>query len=125
MRAHTDPLRFDSVILRRKFAHIYPIDTLAKLIYSFEQFGVELSGHHEKRGNTMPCTRSVRRLLAAFAILSVFASIAFAQSTISGQVRDTSGAVMSGVVVEAASPALIERARSVTTNSEGRYAIVD
>jgi len=73
----------------------------------------------------MPCTKSVRRFLAAFAILIVFAAIASAQSTISGQVRDTSGAVISGVSVEATSPALIERARTVTTNGEGRYAIVD
>ncbi len=73
----------------------------------------------------MPCTKSVRHLLAAFAILVVFGSIASAQSTISGQVRDTSGAVMSGVTVEAASAALIERSRTVTTNGEGRYAIVD
>ncbi|HYL34313.1 MAG TPA: TonB-dependent receptor, partial [Bryobacteraceae bacterium] len=51
--------------------------------------------------------------------------VAFAQSTISGQVRDSSGAVMAGVTVEAASPALIERSRTVTTDGEGRYAVVD
>jgi hypothetical protein len=73
----------------------------------------------------MPSTRSVRHLLAAFSILALFASIASAQSTISGQVRDSSGAVMAGVTVEAASDALIERARTVTTNGDGRYAIVD
>ena len=39
-----------------------------------------------------------------------------AQSTISGQAKDSSGAVMSGVSVEAASPALIERSRAVITN---------
>ena len=51
--------------------------------------------------------------------------MAFGQSAISGQVRDTSGAVMVGVKVEAASPALIEGSRAVVTNGEGRYAIVD
>jgi hypothetical protein len=46
-------------------------------------------------------------------------------SGISGLVRDTSGAVLPGVTVEAASPALIEKVRIVVTDSEGRYTIVD
>src|SRR5581483_5661884 len=45
--------------------------------------------------------------------------------TISGVVRDTSGAVIANAAVEASSDVLIERTRTVTTNSEGRYAIVD
>src|SRR6516165_9006872 len=44
---------------------------------------------------------------------------------ISGVVRDASNAVMPGVTVEAASPALIERVRTVVTDGEGRYSIVD
>src|SRR5919201_6439864 len=44
---------------------------------------------------------------------------------IAGVVRDTSGAVMPGVTVEAASPALIEQVRSVITDSQGLYRIVD
>src|SRR5437899_3935592 len=59
------------------------------------------------------------------AMVALFASLASAQSTISGQVRDTSGAVMAGVQVEAASAALIERSRTETTNENGRYTIVD
>jgi hypothetical protein len=51
---------------------------------------------------------------------------AYAQSSgIAGVVRDSSGAVLPGVTVEAASPALIERARVVVTDSQGRYNIVD
>jgi Carboxypeptidase regulatory-like domain len=50
---------------------------------------------------------------------------AFAQSAISGSVRDTSGAVMPGVAVEAASPALIEKVRTAYTDEQGRYTIVD
>ena len=46
-------------------------------------------------------------------------------SGIAGVVKDASGAVLPGVTVEAASPALIERVRSVVTDSEGRYNIVD
>src|SRR3989441_12100545 len=46
-------------------------------------------------------------------------------SGIAGLVRDTSGAVLPGVTVEAASPALIEKVRTVVTDSEGRHNIVD
>ena len=40
---------------------------------------------------------------------------------IAGVVRDPSGAVMPGVTVEASSPALIEKVRSVTTDTQGLY----
>ena len=48
-----------------------------------------------------------------------------ANGTIAGVVKDASGAVMPGVTVEAASPALIERVRSVVTDGQGQYRIVD
>src|SRR5216117_3982250 len=48
-----------------------------------------------------------------------------AQSAITGLVRDSSGGVLPGVSVEASSPALIERVRTVVTDTQGRYAIVD
>jgi hypothetical protein len=49
-----------------------------------------------------------------------------AQNTgIGGVVKDTSGAVMPGVTVEASSPALIEKIRSVVTDAQGPYSIVD
>ena len=48
-----------------------------------------------------------------------------AQSTIAGVVRDTSGAVMPGVTVEASSDVLIEKTRSAVTDGEGTYRIVD
>src|SRR6266850_1547920 len=46
-------------------------------------------------------------------------------SGIAGIVRDTSGAVLPGVTVEAASPVLIEKTRTAVTDGEGRYNIVD
>src|SRR5262245_9923884 len=50
----------------------------------------------------------------------------FAQATgIAGVVKDTSGAVLPGVTVEAASDALIERVRTVTSDSQGQYKILD
>jgi len=52
--------------------------------------------------------------------------LAFAQSSsISGVVRDSSGAVLPGVTVEAASPALIEQSRTAITDAQGRYNIVE
>jgi hypothetical protein len=51
--------------------------------------------------------------------------VAWAQSGIAGVVRDTSGAVLPGVTVEAASPALIEKARTVVTDDVGQYKIID
>ena len=64
-------------------------------------------------------------LIIAGALIALWPSAARAQSAIAGVVRDTSGAVLPGVTVEAASPALIEKTRAVTTDSEGRYNIVD
>src|SRR5712692_2683226 len=64
-------------------------------------------------------------LFSPLVVLVVVPSLASAQSTISGVVRDTSRAVMPGVTVEAASEALIERSRTVVTNGDGRYTIVD
>src|SRR5215831_18299145 len=64
-------------------------------------------------------------MFAGLGVVTASAPIALAQSTISGVVRDMSGAVMSGVSVEAASDALIERSRAVVTAGDGRYTIVD
>src|SRR5215470_4295678 len=69
--------------------------------------------------------RSVRvRLAVALAALLLPASV-YAQSSLAGVARDTSGAVLPGVTVEASSPALIEKVRSVVTDSAGQYKIVD
>jgi hypothetical protein len=52
-------------------------------------------------------------------------AIVFAQSAITGQVKDATGLVLPGVTIEASSPALIERTRSATTDGQGVYRIVD
>jgi len=46
-------------------------------------------------------------------------------SGLAGVVRDISGAVLPGVTVEAASPALIEKVRTVVTDAAGQYKIVN
>jgi hypothetical protein len=53
----------------------------------------------------------------------VVPTAAYAQASITGVVKDTSGAVLPGVTVEASSPALIEKARSVLTDGTGQYRI--
>src|SRR5689334_11404867 len=49
----------------------------------------------------------------------------FAQASITGVVRDSSGAVLPGVTVEAASPVLIEKTKSAVSDGAGQYRIVD
>ena len=62
----------------------------------------------------------------AIACLAVGQGVAFAQNgAIAGVVRDTSGGVMPGVTVEASSPALIEKVRTVVADADGRYNIID
>lgn len=59
------------------------------------------------------------------ACLAVMSGTAMAQSAIQGVVKDTSGAVLPGVTVEAASEALIEKVKSVITDGNGNYRIID
>jgi hypothetical protein len=49
----------------------------------------------------------------------------FAQASIAGAVRDTSGAFLPGVTVEVTSDALIEKVRAAATDGTGQYRIVD
>ena len=60
-----------------------------------------------------------------WALVLLCPSAVFAQASIAGVVRDTSQAVLPGVTVEAASPALIEKVRAVVTDGSGQFRIVD
>jgi hypothetical protein len=67
-------------------------------------------------------------LLVTVGCLTLLPTAAWAQQatgTIAGVVRDTTGAVMPGVTVEAASPALIEKIRTAVTDEQGQYKIVN
>src|SRR5438105_6582306 len=73
---------------------------------------------------------SARRLVVCVATVAslVLPAVVYgqtSQSALAGVVKDTTGAVLPGVTVEAASPALIERVRSVTTDTSGLYRIVE
>jgi hypothetical protein len=66
-----------------------------------------------------------RIVMMAAVVLGCLAlpATARAQSAFAGVVKDATGAVLPGVTVEAASPALIEKVRSVTTDAQGLYRI--
>ena len=73
----------------------------------------------------------MRRVVLCLAVLGAAVlfvprtGVAQDRAAIAGVVRDTSGAVMPGVLVEASSPALIEKTRSAVTDNAGQYKIVD
>src|SRR5687767_14734748 len=69
--------------------------------------------------------RRITRTLTAFAGVMLLSSIAYAQSAIVGVVKDSSGAAMPGVTVEAASDVLIEKVKSTVSDGDGAYRIAD
>jgi hypothetical protein len=69
--------------------------------------------------------RAVKKALGILACLVLLPTLAFAQASITGVVKDTSGAVLPGVTVEASSPALIEKTRTAVSDGTGQYRIVD
>ena len=69
------------------------------------------------------------RVFAKFGVILLagvlLPSTVYAQASLLGVVRDTSGGVLPGVTVEAASPVLIEKVRTAVTDGNGRYQIID
>ena len=65
------------------------------------------------------------RCLAVMALMALMPSLAHAQSSITGTIRDASGAVLPGVTVEAASPVLIEKVRSTVSDGTGGYRLTE
>ena len=62
---------------------------------------------------------AVRASLTTLTFLGLLPALSFAQTGIvAGVVKDTSGAVMPGVTVEAASPALIEKVRTAVPTAK-------
>jgi carboxypeptidase family protein len=71
-------------------------------------------------------TRSAKFVLVfGFVLLPIVGQAQSVSGSIAGVVKDTTGAIMPGVTVEAASPALIEKVRTVVTDADGQYKIVD
>ncbi|PYR31972.1 MAG: hypothetical protein DMF92_03710, partial [Acidobacteria bacterium] len=63
--------------------------------------------------------------VSLFTWLALLPTLAFAQASITGTVKDPSGAVLPGVTVEATSDVLIEKVRLATTDPTGQYRIVN
>ena len=64
-------------------------------------------------------------VLSAVSVLLLLPSAAYPQAAMTGVVKDASGGVLPGVTVEAASPVLIEKVRSVNSDDTGQYRIVN
>ena len=69
--------------------------------------------------------RVLKSALLVLVAALLLPSVAAAQGTLTGTVRDGSGAVLPGVTVEAASPALTEKVRTVVTDGAGQYRIIE
>ncbi len=69
--------------------------------------------------------RLANRTIVALLCMLLAPAAARAQSGIAGVVKDTSGGVIPGVTVEASSPVLIEKVRTVVTDDHGQYKILD
>jgi hypothetical protein len=69
--------------------------------------------------------KAVITFAVAILVAVLAPSPALAQASITGAVKDGSGAVLPGVTVEATSPALIEKVRSAVTDGSGQYRIED
>src|SRR5215470_10341419 len=68
--------------------------------------------------------RCVKAIVVLVSLLAIpCAALAQQTASIVGTAKDASGAVLPGVVVEASSPVLIEKTRSVVTGGTGQYAI--
>ncbi len=69
--------------------------------------------------------RPLIRRFTFVALVFLAPSLAHAQASITGVVKDASGAVLPGVTVEASSPVLIEKVRTAVTDGSGQYRIID
>src|SRR6185436_13532459 len=81
-----------------------------------------------KGGRSMRGVVRLLVLMMAAAAAALSPSAASAQgvlASVTGVVKDTSGAVLPGVTVEVSSPVLIEKTRSAVTDGSGQYRIVD
>ena len=68
--------------------------------------------------------RGLRRTLLVLAVALAPVPV-YAQASITGTVKDNTGAVLPGVTVEASSDVLIEKVRTAITDGSGRFQLVD
>jgi hypothetical protein len=63
-------------------------------------------------------------VLVSLALLPAVVNAQESTATLTGVVKDASGAVLPGVTIEAASPELIEKVRTVVTDGTGQYRVI-
>src|SRR5262245_35991965 len=98
----------------------------ARPLAAAESHRRQRAGRREsERKGEVRVMRVIVRIMPVVALAVLVPTIAFAQASITGTVKDTSGAVLPGVTVEAASPVLIEKVRTVVSDDSGQYRIVD
>src|SRR6266567_8194185 len=86
------------------------------------------AGSIRRFGGCMAHARALGIFLVAFVVVLLSLPVAHAQTQnagIAGAVRNGDGTPVAAVIVEAASPALIERVRTVTTDAQGQFKITD
>src|SRR5215510_9837079 len=85
------------------------------------RFAIQAFGQSDKARTRLKFIRAILVLVT----LLIIPAMAHAQAAASivGAVRDSSGAVLPGVTIEASSPVLIEKTRSAVSNESGRYSI--
>src|SRR5688572_2907144 len=95
--------------------------------YRKHRIDAPVGGAKEQVMDRMPSIVKPVFLICVAATMLLATSSAWAQvaASIGGTVKDTSGAVLPGVTVEAASPALIEKSRSAVTDAQGNYKFVE
>src|SRR5262249_60197395 len=118
-----DPIPWSGAVNRSSNAELF-LDTPLSVVYNLlriGRFGMSDRPLHVEGGWLM---RGLARIAVVFACTVLAPAVAFAQATITGTVKDTSGAVLPGVTVEEAIPALIEKVRTATTVITGHYSSV-
>jgi hypothetical protein len=73
----------------------------------------------------MQLMREFKKTAAVLAWVVFLPAVVYAQASVAGTVKDPSGAVLPGVTVEAASPALIEKVRTAVSDGTGQFRIED
>src|SRR5437879_11584218 len=103
------------MIRRQPASTLFPYTTLFR---SSELNGISSSASREQERRSMK-SKTCLVAISVFVSLLYFTALipeTLAQSAFTGVVRDQSGAVLPGVSVEAASPALIEKSRSTVSD---------
>ena len=100
------------------YSELSTVSSIHRVLRTLEE-AVMILDQHQGAARTRFGRATTLGPIALLAWLALMPAAAHAQATIAGTVRDTSGAILPGVTVEATSPALIEKVRSAVTDGAG------